>query len=188
VRGFDCGPGNALLDHWVQSRRGLAYDEDGAWSAVGSVDDDLLRELLGEPFLALPPPKSTGRDLFNAAWLEQRLSRLPAALQAADVMATLAEFTARCVADALQREMPACAELLCCGGGALNADLMRRLASRLPAMAVSGTGLAGLPPLQVEASAFAWLARAFLLRQAGNLPEVTGARGLRLLGAHYPAR
>lgn len=186
VRGFDCGPGNALLDHWVQLHRGLPYDEDGSWAASGQVLPDLLAALLAEPFLQRPPPKSTGRDLFNADWLGAHLT-IFAAAEPVDVQATLAEFTARAAADALRREAPGTTDLRVCGGGALNRHLMVRLASLLPGVAVGSTAEAGLPPLQVEAAAFAWLARACVLRQPGNRAEATGARGPRVLGAIYPA-
>lgn len=188
VRGFDCGPGNALLDFWIQRQRGLPYDDAGRWAASGQVLPALLARLLDEPFLRLTPPKSTGRDLFNPAWLADRLEGLPAATAPQDVQATLAEFTARCAAEALQATAPDTRTLLCCGGGALNDDLMARLQRLLPAATVASTAAAGLPPLQVEATAFAWLAWAFCHRRPGNRPEVTGAAGLRVLGALYPAR
>ncbi|GAA0770718.1 anhydro-N-acetylmuramic acid kinase [Ideonella azotifigens] len=190
VRGFDCGPGNALLDHWAQMHLGQAYDEAGRWSAGGQVQPELLARLLAEPFLAAPPPKSTGRDLFNASWLMRQLAGLgkAAALPAPqDVQATLAEFTAQSTAQALLQHAPASADLLVCGGGALNDDLMRRLSAALPGVMVNSSDDAGLPPLQVEAAAFAWLARAFMQRRPGNRAEVTGARGPRVLGALYPA-
>lgn len=186
VRGFDCGPGNALMDHWVQLHCGLPYDEGGGWAATGQVLPGLLAALLGEPFLQRPPPKSTGRDLFNPAWLATRLTAFTAAAPA-DVQATLAEFTARAAADALRREAPGTTDLRVCGGGALNQHLMVRLAALLPGASVGSTAEAGLPPLQVEAAAFAWLARACMLRQPGNRAEATGARGPRVLGAVYPA-
>lgn len=186
VHGFDCGPGNALLDHWVQRHCQRPYDADGAWGAGGTVHAGLLARLLDEPFLRAAPPKSTGRDLFNPAWLTARLVGLEH-LPAQDVQSTLAEFTASAAADALLRASVGVTELLVCGGGALNGDLMRRLARRLPGVAVASTATAGLPPMQVEAAAFAWLAQAFLRGQPGNLPAVTGARGPRLLGALYPA-
>lgn len=184
VRGFDCGPGNALLDFWIQQELGRPYDEGGRWGAGGRVVPSLLARLLDEPFLRAAPPKSTGRDLFNPPWL---LARLTPGLPPQDVQATLAEFTARCAAEALVAQAPDTATLLCCGGGALNQDLMRRLQALLPDLRVASTDSAGLPPLQVEATAFAWLAWAFLHRQPGNRPEVTGAGGLRVLGALHPA-
>ena len=184
VRGFDCGPANALMDAWCQQHQGTPFDAGGRWAAGGRVDATLLATLLDEPFFALPPPKSTGRDLFNAEWLA---ARLPASTGPRDVMATLAELTARAAAEALRREAPATARLVVCGGGAFNAHLMARLAARLPGTQVQGSAQAGIPPDQVEALAFAWLAWAFGERRAGNLVEVTGAAGPRVLGALYPA-
>jgi len=186
VSGFDCGPGNALLDLWVQRHRGQDFDADGRWAAGGQVHAPLLRVLMAEPYLAAPPPKSTGRDLFHADWLAQRLQGA-AGVSPQDVQATLAEFSARAAAEALLRHAPATSELLVCGGGALNADLMQRLARLLPSLTVRSTADEGLPPMQVEATAFAWLAWAHLSRQPANLPAVTGARGPRVLGALYPA-
>ena len=186
VRGFDCGPGNALLDLWCRRHLGQPYDEGGRWAATGQVDAALLRTLLCEPFLERAPPKSTGRDLFNAAWLDQALQSAPGAAPV-DVQATLAEFSARAATDALRRQLPSARRLLVCGGGAYNTHLMQRLAACLPRCLVSSSDSAGVPPLQVEALAFAWLAQAFVARQPGNLAAVTGARGPRVLGALYPA-
>lgn len=186
VRGFDCGPGNVLLDLWCQRHQGTPFDAGGGWAACGTVDEHLLQQLLGEPFLQRPPPKSTGRDLFHADWLEHALRRCPA-LAPVDVQATLVEFSARAATDALASLAAHPARLLVCGGGAFNGELMRRLAARLPDCSVCSTEAAGIAPLQVEALAFAWLAQAFVARQPGNLPAVTGAKGLRVLGALYPA-
>jgi anhydro-N-acetylmuramic acid kinase len=187
VRGFDCGPGNALMDDWCRRQQGRDYDDGGRWAACGRVHAPLLQHLLAEPFLRSPPPKSTGRDLFNAGWLEQALQQLPQPVAAEDVQATLAEFSARAAADALLAHGPGSRELLVCGGGAFNAHLMRRLEALLPSLRVCSTAVRGVPPEQVEALAFAWLAAAFVARRPGNLPEVTGARGPRVLGALYPA-
>jgi len=184
VSGFDCGPGNALMDMWCQRHRGQPYDAGGAWAASGQVDATLLAQWLAEPYFALPPPKSTGRDLFHAEWLA---ARLPAGPRAEDVMATLAELTVRGAGDALARLAPATALLRVCGGGAFNTHLMRRLAALLPGATVTSTAEAGVPPDQVEALAFAWLAWAHKERRAGNRMAVTGARGERVLGALYPA-
>lgn len=185
IGGFDCGPGNVLLDLWSERHLGRAMDEGGRWAAGGQVDAALLQALLSEPFLALLPPKSTGRDLFHAAWLQPRLAQTTASPQ--DVQATLAEFSARAAADALQRTLPTATRLTVCGGGAFNTDLMQRLARLLPQVSVRSSGAAGLPPDQVEAVAFAWLAQAFVRREPGNRIEVTGASGLRVLGALHPA-
>lgn len=185
VLGFDCGPANALMDAWCQRHTGQAYDDAGQWALTGHLVQALLDALLAEPYLALPPPKSTGRDLFNPAWLDRFLQNLPGQT-AADIQATLAEFTARvCAADVL-RHASACSQLLVCGGGALNTHLMQRLQALLPAIAVRSSAAAGIDPQHVEAMAFAWLARQCIQRQSGNLPKATGALGPRVLGAIYP--
>lgn len=187
--GFDCGPANALLDIWCAASTGRRFDAAGAWAATGKVDARLLGAMSAEPYFALPAPKSTGRDLFNAEWLEAHLAATEARqrLRAQDVQATLAELTARTCADACRRHAPQAGEVIVCGGGAFNADLMARFALRLAPTPVVASGERGLPADQVEACAFAWLARAFLRREPGNLAAVTGARGPRILGALYPA-
>lgn len=186
VRGFDCGPGNVLLDLWCQRHTGQPFDADGQWAAQGRVAPALLQRLLAEPYLALPPPKSTGRDLFHATWLEQHLDALPA-LDPVDVQATLTRFTAQCCADAIALQQPRPGRLAVCGGGALNGTLLSELGRALPGWEVVTTAALGLPPLQVEAAAFAWLAAQRVRGLAGNLPGVTGASGLRVLGAWYVA-
>jgi anhydro-N-acetylmuramic acid kinase len=203
VTGFDCGPGNALMDGWCERHTGQAFDEGGRWAATGRVDDGLLQRMLQEPFFAQAPPKSTGRDLLHLSWLEQALrseqreraelarradlSDRSAAWAPQDVQATLAELTACCAAAELRRHAPQTTRLLVCGGGAFNQHLMERLTQQLPGVAVTSTAAHGVPPDQVEALAFAWLARAHVQRLPGNLPAVTGARGPRMLGAWYPA-
>ena len=187
VLGFDCGPGNALLDLWCRRHLGQPYDEGGRWAASGRVDPRLLQRLRSEPFLQRPPPKSTGRDLFNAGWLDAALQEAGAGVLPADVQATLAELTAGAAAEAVLRLAPRTQRLLVCGGGALNTHLMRRLGARLPGVQVQTSDAAGIAPQQVEALAFAWLAQAFVARQPGNLVAVTGAHGPRVLGALYPA-
>ena len=186
VSGFDCGPGNALMDGWCQRHTGAAYDDDGRWAASGRVDPDLLARLLVEPYFALPPPKSTGRDLFHRGWLDAALASCTLPPATADVQATLAELTVSAAVDALLREGADSSKLLVCGGGAYNGHLMRRLAERLPGVRVASTASKGVAPDQVEGLAFAWLARAFVEREPGNLPAVTGARGPRVLGALHP--
>lgn len=189
VQGFDCGPGNALMDGWCQRHTGQAYDDGGRWAASGHVLPALLQCLRAEPFFAQQPPKSTGRDLFHADWLAARLAATPQAAEAAaaDIQATLTELTAASCADAVRRWGRDGSALLVCGGGALNAHLMQRIAALLPGVQVGSTADRGLPPLEVEAAAFAWLARQCLHGLPGNLPAVTGARGPRVLGAIYPA-
>lgn len=183
--GWDCGPANALMDHWCEMHVGQAFDDEGHWAASGQVRPRLLADFLAEPYFALPPPKSTGRDLFNPAWLQKHLER--ARHTAADVQATLAELTAQACARDLLRHAPTTTALIACGGGARNTHLMQRLQTLLPGCAVDSSDLHGLPPQQVEATAFAWLARQCLDGLPGNLPEVTGARGPRILGAIYQA-
>lgn len=182
--GFDSGPGNMLMDAWTQRHRGQAYDADGTWAATGKPLPDLLDRLLQHPFLALPPPKSCGREEFNLTWLDTQLA---GGERAEDVQATLAEFTARSLVDAAQRHCGTPEEAYVCGGGARNATLMRLLAERGLARRVATTDFLGLPAEHVEATAFAWLARRTLHNEPGNLPAVTGAKGPRVLGAIYPA-
>ncbi len=192
--GFDCGPGNALLDMWCEWQTGHAYDANGEFGAMGQVREDWLADALAEPFFQLPPPKSTGRDLFNAEWLNRWLGPhgltdgpLADADLAHDVQATLCELTARSAALALRAHAPDADEVVVCGGGALNGDLMRRLGEQLPGVRVGRSDAHGLDVMQVEAAAFAWLAWTHVQRQAGNIPEVTGARGPRVLGGLFPA-
>ncbi|KAF1716463.1 anhydro-N-acetylmuramic acid kinase [Pseudoxanthomonas yeongjuensis] len=185
VRGFDTGPANALMDAWCERHTGKPYDANGAFAASGNVDADLLARLLDDPWFALPPPKSTGREQFHLPWLESRLG--DAAGRPAEVQATLLELTAITVADALQATQPETARVLVCGGGVHNAALMARLSARIPGAIVESTAAHGLDPDYVEAMGFAWLARETLAGRPGNLPGVTGAKGLRVLGAIYPA-
>jgi anhydro-N-acetylmuramic acid kinase len=184
VLGFDCGPGNALIDHWCQTHKGQPYDAGGRWAASGRVLPELLSRLLAEPYFARNPPKSTGRDLFNPGWLAERLGA--SEVDPADVQATLTELTATVCADHLKRHGPDSRLLIVCGGGALNDHLLSRLRALLPAVEVVSSAERGLPPQQVEAAAFAWLARRALRKEPGSLASVTGARGDRILGAIYP--
>ena len=186
VRGFDCGPGNALMDHWCQLHLNQPCDLNGQWAASAAVEPGLLQSLMTEPFLAKSPPKSTGRDLFNPAWLKARLQEFPD-VSPAQVQATLTAFTAQACAQDVLRHAADCRSLIVCGGGALNAELMRQLQLALPKVTVASSELHGLPPLQVEAAAFAWLARRAWHGETGSLQSVTGARGARVLGCIYPA-
>jgi anhydro-N-acetylmuramic acid kinase len=186
VRGFDTGPGNVLLDAWHAKHRGGAFDAEGAWAANGRVVDGLLALMMAEPYFRLPPPKSTGRDLFHPGWLDQAVARHGAALAPVDVQATLVRLTVRTIAEALRRELQQVEELLLCGGGARNASLMTALAVELAPCAVFPTSAEGIAVDHVEALAFAWLARETLAGRPGNIPAVTGARGPRVLGAVYP--
>jgi anhydro-N-acetylmuramic acid kinase len=186
VSGFDCGPGNVLLDAWIHQQRGDSYDRDGQWAASGKVQPTLLKALLSDPFFVTQGPKSTGREVFNLPWLMQHLAHLPP-FAAEDVQATLLELTALTITESLQGAQTDTQEVLVCGGGAHNATLMSRLAGLLPKAKVSSTSTYGVDPDWVEAMAFAWLAHCCLEGIAANRPSVTGARGLRVLGAIYPA-
>jgi anhydro-N-acetylmuramic acid kinase len=186
VIGFDCGPGNALMDAWCLTHTGAPYDDKGSWANGGAVHAGLLQHLLNDPFFALAPPKSTGRDLFNGRWQEEKLSGFMN-LPPQDVQATLTELTARSCADCVTQFAPGCERLIVCGGGALNSHLMARLQALLPNCAVASSEGFGLPALQVEATAFAWLAKQCIERKTASLKSVTGARGARILGAIYPA-
>ena len=181
--GWDNGPANVLLDAWAQRHLGQAYDDEGRFAATGTVDASLLAALLAHPYLARVPPKSTGREDFNLAWLDCVLASCPALAPAA-VQATLAEFTAASVALALTGE-PTVSELLVCGGGVHNRDLMRRIATRLPNMDIGSTARAGVNPGCVEPLAFAWLARQRIHEQALDLRGVTGAKRPAVLGCVY---
>jgi anhydro-N-acetylmuramic acid kinase len=188
VGGFDTGPGNVLMDLWIARHMGKPYDEDGAWAASGRVDDALLASLLDEAYFRQPPPKSTGRDLFHEQWLDARLARHPG-LAPADVQATLTRLTALSIARSIEQETGNRAPhaVYVCGGGAYNGVLLRELSAALGGVPVASTAELGVAPNRVEALAFAWLGYRFTRRQPGNLPAVTGAAGLRILGGLYPA-
>ncbi len=182
ISGFDCGLGNLLMDAWCQRHTGADYDNDGAWAAGGTVIAPLLSELLAHPFFDQAPPKSTGRDMFNMSWLEKQLQP---GYAPQNVQATLLEFSARGIADAVQRYCPDTQELYLCGGGAHNGALIARLKQLLP-IVIAATDKLGIGADWVEAAAFAWLAKQTLENKPGNLPSVTGASGYRVLGAIYP--
>lgn len=190
VIGFDTGPGNVLMDAWIAQHNGSRYDADGEWAKSGNVHEGLLNALVDEDFFALSPPKSTGRDLFHPAWLAEKLAGFPN-IVSADVQATLTMFTASTLSEAIKVYAPETQAVYVCGGGAYNGLLMSLIESRLklhqPKIKLASTDTLGIAPNQVEALAFAWLAQRFNARQPGNLPAVTGARGLRILGALYPA-
>lgn len=183
VRGFDCGPANVLLDGWIEHIAGKQYDRDGAWAASGKIDKMLLARMMAHPFFSLVPPKSCGREQFNLHWL---MAQLSPGIPPENVQATLAELTAQAVADALSAAGCRPDELAVCGGGAFNSHLMHRL-STATGVTASDTSRWGIAPDAVEAMAFAWLARSTLARRSGNVPEVTGAAGARVLGAIWPA-
>lgn len=184
VTGFDTGPGNILLDHWAQECLGSPIDRDGRFAASGSVVPALLEAMLEDGYFSAAPPKSTGRDHFNSGWLR---SHAIEGLSPADVQATLSALTAGSIAAAIERYCAGVSEVFVCGGGAHNRDLMGRLEKLLQYAALSSTSALGLDPDWVEAVAFAWLARCAVRNETSSLPEVTGARGARVLGGIYPA-
>ncbi len=181
--GFDCGPGNLLMDAWIMDRQGRAFDEGGAWALQGEVVPALVERLLAHEFFAKRPPKSTGRETFNLAWVKRALNGTE---NPADVQATLLELTAAGIVRAIDDYAGHAKEIHACGGGARNTALMARLAALMPGRKVTTTDALGVSPDWVEALAFAWLARRTLRHQPGNLPAVTGATGPRILGAIYP--
>jgi len=183
VIGFDCGPGNGLLDAWIRHKQHKSFDASGKWAASGRVIPRLLRKLLAHPYFRRRPPKSTGRDEFHLRWVQRALT---GSERPADVQATLLELAATTIARAVRDHGGGAREVFICGGGARNRALLARLAALLPGKRIATTAAIGIEPGHVEALAFAWLARQALRHRPGNLPSVTGARGARVLGAIYP--
>lgn len=184
VLGFDSGPGNMLLDYWAGLRLGKPYDKNGAWAATGVVLDSLLHDMLAEPYFTLPPPKSTGRDLFNEHWLKQHL--LYPHLRSQDVARTLVALTAHSIYHAIGNTCSQVDEIYLCGGGAHNTLLVQELTTLFGKTPIAKTDGLGVHADWVEAMCFAWLAKQTLEKAPANLPAVTGARGPRILGAIYP--
>ncbi|MFV1993234.1 MAG: anhydro-N-acetylmuramic acid kinase [Acidiferrobacterales bacterium] len=184
--GFDCGPGNTLMDSWSLKNQHKAFDENGDWAARGVINQALLTDLLNDPYFQKQPPKSTGREYFNLPWLEARLSKY-SSLKAIDIQATLCELTALCCGQAIKTFAPDVEEVLVCGGGVHNAALMARLAAALPDCHVKLTSTYGVDPDWVEAIAFAWMAKQTLENKPSGLPGVTGASHPVILGGVYKA-
>jgi anhydro-N-acetylmuramic acid kinase len=187
VIGFDTGPGNTLMDRWIARHQRKDYDLDGAWAASGRSCQPLLQRLLSDPYFLRPPPKSTGREYFNLAWLERALAATGTGLTPADVQATLLELTAQSIARAIRDHLSEPEEIYVCGGGARNIHLIDALRRALAGLPLATTEALGLDPQWVEAAAFAWLAQRTLAGLPGNLPSVTGARRAVILGAIYRA-
>ena len=185
IRGFDTGPGNTLMDTWIGRHRGLPFDEGGQWASGGTPVPSLLQAMLTDPYFAKAPPKSTGFEYFNEAWLSVLLAADP---EPADVQATLAELTAVTITDAIARYAAKTREVFVCGGGVHNSDLLHRIGGHLRGMTVSSTADTGLDPDRVEACAFAWLAMRRVRCETGNAPGVTGARRETVLGALHKSR
>ena len=190
VSGFDCGPGNSLMDYWIDQCLGKTYDHDGNWASTGKVIQSLLDSLLSDPYFQKAPPKSTGRDLFNPEWLDHHLDRSHSKnAKPEDIQASLLMLTAQSIADSLKAYAPQTKELIVCGGGSKNKQLIQTIEKLCPFLEspIQTTAEFGIDPQAVEAAAFAWLAWAHKEKRPANLPAVTGAKGLRILGAHYPA-
>lgn len=185
VRGFDTGPASCLLDAWTQRHRQQSFDRNGDFASAGRCAPALLDALMSEPYFAASAPKSTGREVFNLAWLDRHDE--VATMEPVDVQATLVELTARSIGEALHREAPQTQRVFACGGGVHNPVLMAAIARHLAPASLDSTAVLGVDPDYVEAMGFAWLARETLAARPGNLPAVTGARGPRILGAIYPA-
>lgn len=182
--GFDTGPGNVLLDAWCERHTGRSYDADGAWAASGTPHMALLDHWLADPYFQRHGPRSTGREYFHMDWIEQGCHAVAQPLAAADVQATLMALTARTIAHALHGIAPQ--QVIVCGGGVFNAALMQALRDATAPATVRTSDDCGLPAMQVEAAAFAWLAHQTLTGRSGNVMGATGATGARVLGAIYP--
>ena len=185
VIGFDSGPGNVLMDAWAAEHLREPFDRDGDWAAGGHSNATLLSAMLDEPYFSLPPPKSTGRELFNREWLEHKLAQRKLAPR--DVQTSLTRLTAASIGQAVARHVAQARDVLVCGGGAFNSTLMRMLGEECAPRPVATTAKFGVAPDHVEALAFAWLAREYVECRPVPLSAVTGARGARILGALYPA-
>lgn len=190
VTGFDTGPGNALLDAWSRHCRDAPYDRDGVWATAGRVVTPLLAVLQRDPFVHASPPKSTGRETYHLDYVlraEQQATRSVDAISATDVQATLAEFTAWSIAFAIRRWGPGSGDIVVCGGGRHNADLMGRLGHHLSDFDLATSDDLGVDGDALEAAAFAWFAHRTLVGKPSNAPAVTGASGSRILGAIHTA-
>ncbi|GGI69597.1 anhydro-N-acetylmuramic acid kinase [Shewanella gelidii] len=185
VVGFDTGPGNTLLDAWCQQVKGEPYDDNGAWAKEGTTDATLLQQLKAHPYFALGYPKSTGKELFSQNWIEQQLAAY-GQLDEGDIQSTLLDLTCQTIASDIMK-LSAHGELFVCGGGAYNAEMMKRIAQLLPGYRTTTTRELGVSPKWVEAIAFAWLAMRYEHSLPANLPAVTGASREAILGARFCA-
>lgn len=183
--GFDTGPGNGLMDYWIEKHSDCAYDGNGDWARDGTVDPELLENMLQDSFFNETPPKSTGKEYFSPVWLESMLAKTRRQPAPQDIQATLAHLSASAISDAIKRYGPSTDRVLVCGGGAHNSFLMELVGQRLNCPVLS-TAAAGIDPDWIEAMAFAWLAKQTLDGLCGNLPHVTGAKTPAILGGIYP--
>ena len=185
VKGFDCGPGNMLMDAWIEHHQQKSFDKDGAWATQGRLHEELLARMLSDPFFKKAPPKSTGRDDFHLAWLEKHITQ--EVIEAVDVQMSLLHLTVLSTLEAVMLHAPQTQKLIVCGGGAKNIALMNLMRTKAPQLEIISSDSVGVDAQLVEALAFAWLAWAHKEKRPANLPAVTGAKGLRILGACYPA-
>lgn len=185
IIGFDTGPGNTLMDYWITAHKNCAYDNNGSWAATGKVQAELLQHLKDEPYFATLPPKSTGTEYFSADWLTEKLASLPD-YPPEDIQRTLCQLTAETIAQGIQKFAADTEQVFICGGGIHNQTLFKAL-EQLLGFPLASTEAQGIPPDQVEAMAFAWLAKQTLQGLTGNLPEVTGAKEAVILGGIYQA-
>lgn len=186
ILGFDTGPGNTLMDYWISQHKSKAFDKHGLWAATGNIQAKLLNQLKDEPFFLASPPKSTGTEHFSPDWLTNKLATLPA-YRPEDIQRTLCQLTAETIGDALQKAAPETDKVFICGGGVHNQTLFTTLKKSLT-IPVLSTETEGIHPDQVEAMAFAWLAKRTLHHLTGNLPEATGAKQAVILGGIYQAQ
>lgn len=184
VTGFDTGPANTLMNHWIQQQQNKNYDKNGDWASTGKVNEDLLQKLLSDDYFKLKPPKSTGTEYFNTAWLNKKLSEFPF-LAAEDIQASLTAFTATTIKDAINLYAPTTEEIIVCGGGVHNNFLLQQLKQDLSNIEINSSAKYGLDPDYIEATAFAWLAKQTMEHKVGNLPGVTGAKRAVILGGVY---
>lgn len=187
IIGFDTGPGNVLINSWIEQRQQKTYDRDGQWAASGLVVGGLLELMLRDPYFSTPPPKSTGREHFHLQWIEKKLAEFGATVKDEDVQATLTALTAATIANDIKKFASSSEEIYVCGGGVHNRALMRHLHEFIAPRKVLSTSSLGVDPDFVEAATFAWLARCAMNRVSGNLPSVTGAQKNVILGAIFPA-
>ena len=183
IIGFDCGPGNALMDAWTLRHLNEAYDKAGQWAASGSVHEPLLHKLLEHEFFALTPPKSTGREQFNLRWLDDQLESF-GNLAAADVQASLLELTAHSICECVQKTWKL-KDLFVCGGGAHNTMLLERITALCPELSVNTSAKLGIDPELVECCAFAWFAQQTLARKRVSTCEFAGGTNNSILGGVY---
>jgi len=182
--GFDTGPANTLMNHWIQQQQNKNFDDAGKWAATGKINSEFLDLLLSDDYFKLTPPKSTGTEYFNPAWLTKNLSEFPF-LAAEDVQASLTAFTAITIKDAIKKYAAETDEIIVCGGGVHNDFLLQQLKPSLPNIEINSSAKYGLDPDYIEATAFAWLAKQTMEHKPGNLPEVTGAAHPVILGGVY---